>query len=221
MRGTTTKVRPPSRRLVPDALPRAIEGGRAADPGADRDAALRRGAQVGDVEVGVQDLAERPGDRRRGHEQDVRNGTARLRLEGGPLLDAEPVLLVDDREGQVREADGLGDERVGPHDDAGHAAGEKLAGPVCVGGAHRARQELDLDPERPEEIEERALMLPGQEIGRSQQRALAACDRGRSESPRRDRRLARPDVTLEQPEHRDRSGEVRADRVNGARPGPA
>ena len=78
-----------------------------ADPGLDRDPALRRRPQVGDVEVGVQDLAERPRDRRRGHEQDVRRVAAGLGLELAALLDAEPVLLVDDDDAEVGERDPL------------------------------------------------------------------------------------------------------------------
>ena len=99
-------------RLLADLLPRAVEVVRAADPGPDRDAAGRRRAQVRDVEVGVEHLAERPRDRRRGHQQDVRRPAAGLGLERVALADAEPVLLVDDDEAEVAERDGLLDQRV-------------------------------------------------------------------------------------------------------------
>ena len=80
--GTTTNVRCPgaasSRTFC--HVPSSAFG--SADPGPDRDAALRRRAEVGDVEVRVEHLAERPRDRRRGHQQQVRRrARPGLRLE--------------------------------------------------------------------------------------------------------------------------------------------
>ena len=70
-RGTTTNVRWPSAGLRPHELPQPVDVGRTADRRPDRDPALGRRPQVGHVEVGVEDLAERPRDRRRGHQQHV------------------------------------------------------------------------------------------------------------------------------------------------------
>ena len=125
-----------------------------ADPGLDRDPALGRRPQVGDVEVGVQDLAERARDRRGGHEQDVRRGPAGLRLELAALLDAEPVLLVDHDQAEIGEADPLLEQGVGPDDDPGPAVRDGLERVARPGGAQRAGQQRDRDPERLEQVAE-------------------------------------------------------------------
>ena len=49
-------------------------------------------------------------------------GRAGLVGQGGPLLDAEPVLLVDDDQAEVGEGDLLLEQGVGADDDAGLAA---------------------------------------------------------------------------------------------------
>ena len=63
----------------------------------DRLAARRQLVEDDDVEVAVVRERERPRDRRRGHDQDVRCRRP-LALQRHPLVQTEPVLLVDDRE---------------------------------------------------------------------------------------------------------------------------
>ena len=115
--GTTTNVRCPSAASSRTFCHVPVEVGRPLDAGPDRDPAGRRRPQVGHVEVGVEDLAERPRDRRRGHQQDVRRAAAGLRLERAALVDPEAVLLVDDDEAEVGERDRFLDQRVGADDD--------------------------------------------------------------------------------------------------------
>ena len=80
------------RRLGPDELPQAIDVSRVTDPGLDRDPSLRRRPQIGDIEIGVDDLTERPWDRGRGHEQDVRRGSMGSGRQRGDLRrDARPA----------------------------------------------------------------------------------------------------------------------------------
>ena len=86
----------------------------------------RRRPQVGDVQVGVQHLAERPRDRGRGHQQDVRRAAAGLRLERAALVDTEAVLLVDDDQAEIGERDGVLDERVGADHDQRLARCDRL-----------------------------------------------------------------------------------------------
>ena len=211
MSGTTTNVRCPAAASSRTFCHVAVELVRAADPGPDRDAPRRRRAQVRDVEVGVEDLAERPRDRRRGHQQDVRRASAGLGLERVPLADPEAVLLVDDDEAEVAERHGVLDQRVRPHDD------RRLPGADVVErlrpwlGLERAGQQRHADPEVREQRPERLEVLAGEEVGRGEQRALAAGPRDGRERVRRDRGLARADVALEQPEHRRRPGEVGPD----------
>ena len=191
-----------------------------ADPGPDRDPALRRRPQVRHVEIGVQDLAEGPRDRRRGHQQDVRGVAAGLRLELAALLHAEAVLLVDDDEAEGRELDPLLDERMGADDDrrlarlrrarASAGPGRPLCEPVSSStGCRRPRG------------------------GRRASRGAAgrAGPSGRAARPGGPLRAAAasahaatavlplPDVALEEPEHRRRPAEVRPDRLDRACPG--
>ena len=72
-------------------------------------------------------------------------------------------------------------------------------------------QERHGDPEVLDEVGDRVPVLAGEEVRRREQRALAAGERGRGERPGGDGRLARADIALDEPEHRDRAGEVVAD----------
>ena len=178
-------------------------------PGPDRDPALGRRPQVGHVEIRVEDLAERPRDRCRGHQQDVRRVAAGLCLELAALLDPEPVLLVDDHDAERRERDPFLDQRMRPDDDRRHAGCDEVERlPACRRG-QRSGEELDGHRRVLEERRERRVVLPGEEVCRREEGALEPGPRGRREGVGGDRRLARPDVALEQPEHRRRAGEVR------------
>ena len=177
MSGTTTNVRWPRGGLGADPLPRPLEVGRACGcPVRIGDPAGRRRPQVGDVEVGVEHLAERPRDRRRGHEQDVRRAAAGLRLERAALLDAEAVLLVDDDQPEVGERHRLLDAArgcrrrpaPGPMRDAPRSALARV-------GLERAGQQRHADPElgsssAPTRLE----VLAREQVGRREQGALAA-----------------------------------------------
>ena len=203
------------RRLLANEGPQAIEVARAPDRRSDRDPALRRRPQVGDVEVGIDDLAERPWDRRRGHEQDVRRQpSAGLGLEKSALLDPEAMLLVDHGEPEVGEGDRLLEQGVGPDDDTGLAVGDRLARVAPTLGRERAREERHRHAEVAEQRIERRRVLAREQVRRREQGALAPGRRDDGEGVRRDRGLARADVALEQPEHRDRPGEVGPDRVH-------
>jgi hypothetical protein len=180
----------------------------AADPGGDRLASDRSGPQVGDVEVGVEDAPEGLGDGRRGHQQDVRRRP--LRPEGLALGDAEAVLLVDDGQGQVAEGDGLLDERVGAdHDeplgppiDPRPRSADGVERRASRGGPKGPGQERHRVAERLEEAGQRHRVLPGEQVGRRQQGRLPVRVGDARHRGRGDRRLARSDVALEEPEHR-------------------
>jgi hypothetical protein len=89
--------------LLADLPPGAFQLVRAADPGPDLDTSRRRRAQVGNIEVGIEDLPQRPRDRRGRHQQHVRRAAAGLGLELAALVDTEAMLLVDDHEAQIGE----------------------------------------------------------------------------------------------------------------------
>ena len=102
----------------------------------------RQRPQIRHVQVGQQDLAERSGDRRRRHQQDVRR--AALRAQSLALGDAESMLLVDDRQGQVGELDRLLDQGVRSDDDparwSGRAARRRPAARPAAPGRRGARR---------------------------------------------------------------------------------
>ena len=96
-----------------------------ADPrGHDRLAVRGRLRDLGHGEVAVDGQRERARDRRRRHVQDVRRAPLGERLA---LLDAEAVLLVDDRDGEVGELDVALDQRVRADRDLRLAARDRGA----------------------------------------------------------------------------------------------
>jgi hypothetical protein len=148
----------------------------AADAGPDDLASGGQGPQIGDVQIGQQYLAQRPRNRRRRHEQHMRR--AALRAQGFALGDTESMLLVDDREGQVRELDRFLDESVRAHDDAaarrgqqtvpGRRRGELLQRGAALVGRQRARQQCDPVAERLHEPSQSHRVLTRQQIRRRQ-----------------------------------------------------
>ena len=96
----------------------AVEPG---DAGLDRLAVGRRRLEVGDVADAQQAHVQRPRDRRGRQGQDVHRRPQRLQ----PLLvlDAEPLLLVDDHQAEVLEGDVLLEEPVRADQDVDAARG--------------------------------------------------------------------------------------------------
>jgi hypothetical protein len=91
-------------------------------------AAGRQLIDHGDVEVAVDGEGERARDGRGGHDEHVRRVGAEgaLLAQGGALHDAEAVLLIDDGEAEVVEADAALDQRVRAAGDVDLAALERL-----------------------------------------------------------------------------------------------
>ena len=170
-----------------------------------RDHGLARRGRLGDLrdrEVAVDGQRERARDRRRGHVEDVRSAAGRERRA---LLDAEAVLLVDHGDREVAQLETLLDQRVRPDHDVG--AERRL--PLAL--SRRAREQRAADAELEAEVGDREEVLLGERLGRRHQRALApALDRAQ-ERVERDDRLARADVSLQEPLHRDGSREVAVD----------
>ena len=163
----------------------------------------------------MDDLAEHLRDGRRGHEQHV--DRAPLGRERLALRDAEPVLLVDHGQPQVGEADALLDERLGAHEQQAAAAAHERG----VSGALRERERLapfrraDAAGEQHHVVAERLQqgaqgrrVLAGEQVGGCQQRRLAAGVGDERHGQRRDRGLARADVTLDEAHHRATRGQI-------------
>ena len=191
------------------------------DVGLDRRPA---GGQLGQrrrLEVAEDGHRDGPRDRRRGHHQHVRRDRG-LAGQRRPLLDPEPVLLVDHDQAEVREADPVLEQRVGADHDAGLAAGHPAQRGGALGLGHRAREQLDgralVGPaehaarrEVAEHRDDRAVVLLGEHLGRGEQRRLAAGVDDAEHRAQGDQRLAGADLALQQPVHRVRLGEVGLD----------
>ena len=174
----------------------------------DRLAVRGRRGDLRDGEVAVDGEGERPRDRGRRHVEDVRRPTL---AEGGALLDAEAVLLVDDRHGEVGELDLTLDERVRPDGDPDVAGGDELVDGAALARRQARREQRDADAELRAELLDREEVLLGERLGRGHQRALPARLHGPEQRVQRDGRLARADVALEEPLHGRRAAEVGVD----------
>ena len=93
--------------------------------GGDRFSTLWKVLDGGDVKVAEDRESDGAGDWGRGHHDDMGSlvGLLHSLLDGafdaelGALFDTEAVLLVDDRDGEGVERDGVGDERVCPDNE--------------------------------------------------------------------------------------------------------
>ena len=113
--------------LLPDPLPGPGQVvrplGDRHDVRRDRRAPGRQLGQGRHVQVAEDRHGHGPRDRRRGHHEHVRPAVPGLVPQRVPLLDAEPVLLVDDDQAEVGELHPVLEQRVGADDDAGLARG--------------------------------------------------------------------------------------------------
>ena len=141
----------------------------------------------------------------------------------------EAMLLVDDRQAEPLERDGLLDERVRADDHlelargervddrassrAGHARGEEGGPGGCRAGRRFARGGPCSrgPPTTFEELRERAVVLLREELRGRHERGLGARGDGDARGERRDDRLAGPHVALEEARHGDALREVGAD----------
>ena len=171
-------------------------------------------AQLAEVDVSVQRVRQRARDRRRGHGEVVGHRSRRL-AQTLPLGHAETMLLVDDDEAEVDHRDVVLDERVGPDDERVVAAREAREDLAPRGRRGAADQQPRREAVRAEELVESRVVLPRQDLGGRHHRRLKAGVVGHERGERRDHRLAAADVTLEQPVHRARGGEVGEDLVRG------
>ena len=144
-----------------------------------------------------------------------------LGAQRGPLLDPEPVLLVDHHQPEVGELHAGAEQGVGADHDAGLARGG-------AGQWRRASDAADIDPvisttpvrdrpaassvppsaRSPSSRGDRLQVLGGQHLGGRQQRGLAAGVDDGQHGPQRHQRLARADLALQQPLHRLRPGQL-------------
>ena len=130
------------------------------------------------------------------------------------MLDAEPLLLVDDQQPEILEPHLLGQDAVRADHHVDGAVGqarERSRGPPCRSGT---RERLDLHRESGEPLVERLEVLLDEERGRHEHRDLLAVLDRLERGAHGDLGLAEADVAREQAVHRDRPLHVGLDLVD-------
>jgi len=211
--------------LLPQPTPGAVQEGRLLGRRnhvrRDRRTPPRQLRQGGDLQVPVDGHGHRTRDGRRRHDQHVRRLFG-LRAQRVPLLDTEPVLLVNHHQAEVGEVDTLVQQGVRAEDDAGGTAAHLAQRPAAGRRAQRPGDQLHpggvLDgvqltraPQRAEQVEDAAVMLGGEHLGRGQQGGLPAGVDHLEHRAQRHHRLTGTDLALKQPMHRVGGGQVRRD----------
>ena len=142
-----------------------------------------------------------------------RDTLGRLGAQPISLLDAEPVLFVDDDHAEAMKLDGILQQRVRADDDARLTGGDLVAHLLASAAATSTRQqrdprrlvgttELSGHRQRPEHVADRSGMLGGKHFRGGQQRTLVAGVDHLQHRQHRDDGLARADLTLQHPVHR-------------------
>ena len=148
------------------------------------------------------------------------SGSSPLPREQRALLDTEAVLLVDDREPEVRELRVAVEQRVRADEDVDLARVEPGGDAAALGRGRAVRQQRDAhgpvgeqralgrDGQPVEQPQRTEVVLFGEHLGRRHERALVAALHRDEQRGERDDGLARTDVALQQPVHRRGAGEV-------------
>ena len=190
---------PPRRALAAQERVDARPGGLGAQRRFHRAPPRRPLAQLGHVEVPVQRQRQRPRDRGRREEQDVRR--VAFFGQGGALLHAETVLLVDHGKAEALEAHRLLDQRVRAHDEPRPAAGDALAGRRLFGAGQAPDQELGPEAHGLQQAREGVVVLLGEQLRRRHDRGLVAVLGGEQHREQRHHRLPGPHVAHQQAMH--------------------
>ena len=157
--------------------------------GLDREPSWRHLAHDRDVEIAVGRERERARNRRGGHDQHVRMQA--LGPERRALQHAEPVLLVDDDETELAEADRILHQRMRADGEMDRTAGELRLQLAPLLRRRGAGQERDPKPRRLEQLPDRDEVLLGENFGRRHERDLEPVLHRDERREQRDDRLAR------------------------------
>jgi hypothetical protein len=142
--------------------------------------------------------------------------------QGGALHNPETVLLIDDRDAELLEADAFLDQRVRADGDVDIAGGEgfQCLSPAAAGQGTGQQ----LDAQRPagrklhlaQQVRQRPVVLLRQDLRWRHNGALVAVGRRHDQGRARDRRLPAADIALEQPRHRPPGPDVPDDLADDA-----
>ncbi len=185
----------------------------AADVGQDRVPVLGRGEDRGHLADAGERHLQRARDRRRGHGEHV--DVRAQRLDVLLVLDAEPLLLVDDHQAEVLVAQAGLQQPVRADDDVDLAGGQALDDRLGVQAVGEPGQALHGHREGVHALGERVEVLLGEQRGRHQHGDLLAVLHGLERGAHGDLGLAVADVAADDPVHRDAAHHVGLDLVDG------
>ena len=132
------------------------------------------------------------------------------------MLDAKPLLLIDDAQPQVLKFDVLLHQPVGADDDVDLAAAQLLQHLLLLARGAKAREDIHLDRESLHPVAEGLIVLPGQDGGRHQDGALLAVHHALEGRADGNLGLAEADVAAQQAVHRHRALHVGLDLLDAA-----
>jgi hypothetical protein len=139
-----------------------------------------------------------------------------LGAQGPPLADAEAVLLVDHGQAEGFERPVLLDQGVGSDQDVDLAGGAGVPDALLLRPAQTTADQVHVQPEGCQQAGDGAMVLLGEDLGRGHQGRLVAVADGDEGGRGRDHRLARADVALQQPAHRQGAGHIARDLADHA-----
>ena len=161
-----------------------------------------------------------------GQLQRARNGGRRKRQHVDVMLDfleallvrhAEMLLLVDDKQTQIAEADRFGKQCVGADDDIDAAILEALLDGLEFGGRNEARRLPHADGQTREALGKRLEVLAGEKRGRHDDRDLPPAHGDDEGGAQGDLGLAEADVPAHQPIHDAARGQVIEHGIDGGK----
>ena len=116
-------------------------------------------------------------------------------------MDAEAVLLIDDRQGQVMKRDVLLDEGMRTDGQRQPSHGQVIQQGCAFSALVASGQQADVDADGTRHGRNRREMLARQDFGRRQQGGLRSRLDGGQHGHERNDRLAAADIALQQPQH--------------------
>ena len=168
-------------------------------PGLDRGAPGGQLVEDGNVEVAVDEQAQRAGDGRGAHHQKM--GVRGLFGQHPALAHAEAVLLVDDGKAQPGKLHPLAEDGVGAHHKVGFVGADGGQRSALGGSLHAAGQQGHPHPEGGKHLVQTLSMLGGQNFGGGQQRGLISRPDAGPDGGGGHQRFAAAHVALQQAVH--------------------
>ena len=167
-----------------------------------------------EIQIAVEGHRETSRDRRRReHEQVGIPDVARLRGQGDPLANAEPVLLVHHHEPQSVEAKIALQERVRPDDERDRSGGDLGEDLLPLPRGRRGGEKGVAHLRAAQEARRRLRVLLREDGGRGQDRGLGPGPRRAHRGREREHGLPRSHVPQEKPPHRDLAVQIALDRL--------